>query len=512
MTNLTDLLPAGAGGKQVSFTASGAIAQGKPVILNTAGTVTQVTETSTSESKGSVATFDSNTAEAYQGFYGGYDTNVDVHFFGYRDTSDYYPKFKCLTISGSTLTVASTTTLVSNDNTGRDVIVTFHPNTNLVVALTKTGTTNYAQAITIASSGSSITQGSAVNMSLGHEGAFTNAVYDEDSGYIVASYQYNSRPYLVAYKPSGSGSSATVTVGSSSQVYTDTVQNIDLYYDKSQNKIVVGYSDNNVSDNYFLHPVSVNSSTGALTVGTRQNVTSEATQFGGMTYDENANRGIWAGYFAGSTADKITMYAIKLNDDDSFTTGTPIDEASFNDSFNSTGATSTKGGNRAYPVIYHPVLKKSIFLYRTQTNSYLGAWAVTCTDTTLTVGTKSDLATTAYGRASLGFSYDPDTNYIVIPSRRTTGGTEMLMQAYRPAYSETNLTATNFIGIADAAISDTASGNITIKGGIASNGLSSLTPGSTYYVQSDGTLSTTSSSVTAGKALSATSINLDYSS
>jgi len=39
-----------------------------------------------------------------------------------------------------------------------------------------------------------------------------------------------------------------------------------------------------------------------------------------------------------------------------------------------------------------------------------------------------------------------------------------------------------------------------------------LTPNTTYYVQSDGTLSTTSSSVTAGKALSATSINLDYSS
>ena len=39
-----------------------------------------------------------------------------------------------------------------------------------------------------------------------------------------------------------------------------------------------------------------------------------------------------------------------------------------------------------------------------------------------------------------------------------------------------------------------------------------LVPNSTYYVQSDGSLSTTSSSVTAGKALSATSINLDYSS
>ena len=69
---------------------------------------------------------------------------------------------------------------------------------------------------------------------------------------------------------------------------------------------------------------------------------------------------------------------------------------------------------------------------------------------------------------------------------------------------------TDFIGIADAAISDTASGNVTIKGGISTN-VSGLTPNSIYYVQANGSLSTTSSSVTAGKALSATSINLDYS-
>ena len=38
-----------------------------------------------------------------------------------------------------------------------------------------------------------------------------------------------------------------------------------------------------------------------------------------------------------------------------------------------------------------------------------------------------------------------------------------------------------------------------------------MTPNTTYYVQNDGTLSTTSSTVTAGKAMSTTSINLDYS-
>ena len=68
---------------------------------------------------------------------------------------------------------------------------------------------------------------------------------------------------------------------------------------------------------------------------------------------------------------------------------------------------------------------------------------------------------------------------------------------------------TDFIGISDAAISDTASGSVTIKGGISTN-VTGLTPNATYYVQSDGSLSTTASDVLAGKALSSTSINLDY--
>jgi len=53
MTNLSDLFPAGAG-KQVSFVADGAVgAAGKPVILNGAGTVTPVGESTGSESLGS---------------------------------------------------------------------------------------------------------------------------------------------------------------------------------------------------------------------------------------------------------------------------------------------------------------------------------------------------------------------------------------------------------------------------------------------------------------------------
>jgi hypothetical protein len=75
--------------------------------------------------------------------------------------------------------------------------------------------------------------------------------------------------------------------------------------------------------------------------------------------------------------------------------------------------------------------------------------------------------------------------------------------------SNTNLTATNFIGIPDAAYADTTTATVTLPSGLSTN-QTGLTVGATYYVQTDGTLDTTadSPSVIAGKALSATSILL----
>ncbi len=91
----------------------------------------------------------------------------------------------------------------------------------------------------------------------------------------------------------------------------------------------------------------------------------------------------------------------------------------------------------------------------------------------------------------------------------STAGSLVDNYGYGIIYSSVGSNASDFIGITDAAISDTASGSVTIKGGISTN-VSSLTPNANYYVQSDGTLSTTASDVLAGKALSSTSINLDY--
>lgn len=66
---------------------------------------------------------------------------------------------------------------------------------------------------------------------------------------------------------------------------------------------------------------------------------------------------------------------------------------------------------------------------------------------------------------------------------------------------------TDFIGITDQAIADTATGAVIVQGGV-SDKVSGLTTGSDYYLQADGSLSTTVSSVPAGRALSSTSILL----
>jgi hypothetical protein len=71
----------------------------------------------------------------------------------------------------------------------------------------------------------------------------------------------------------------------------------------------------------------------------------------------------------------------------------------------------------------------------------------------------------------------------------------------------TNLSSENYIGIAEYAAADTETATILIKGGVSPD-QSSLTPGQTYFVQTDGTISTTAGdpSVTAGTAVTSTKL------
>ena len=101
--------------------------------------------------------------------------------------------------------------------------------------------------------------------------------------------------------------------------------------------------------------------------------------------------------------------------------------------------------------------------------------------------------------------------YIAVYGSQTSGSF-VINDGYAQTYTMpvANLTATNFVGIADSAISASAAGSIIVQGGTIS-GLSSLTTGSNYYVQTDGTFNTSAGdpSVKAGLAISTTSLLLN---
>ena len=74
-------------------------------------------------------------------------------------------------------------------------------------------------------------------------------------------------------------------------------------------------------------------------------------------------------------------------------------------------------------------------------------------------------------------------------------------------YQSVGTNIAGFIGITGQAISDTATGNVDMLGGINSQ-QTSLVIGSKYYVQDNGTLGTTVTSTFAGQAVSATTLNI----
>jgi len=100
---------------------------------------------------------------------------------------------------------------------------------------------------------------------------------------------------------------------------------------------------------------------------------------------------------------------------------------------------------------------------------------------------------------------DSNSNAAVIAYKDSGNSNYGTAVAFRAATS--NLTSENYIGIAEYAAADTETATVFIKGGVSPD-QSSLTPGQTYFVQTDGTIATSAGtpSVTAGTAVTSTKL------
>jgi hypothetical protein len=472
MSNLTDLLPAGAGGKQVDFVASGTIGSGVTVGLNSDGTVSAVG--AYSQSVGTSVTFDSGTV--FVPFYSAYDPNSNKVFISYSkriSSTNTRAVIVVGIISGTSITFGTPINYATSgsnsaggvvyDTANDKVVVTYYTPTSAVGMQARVGTV----------SGTSISFGTPVVYQAG-SGTQAGACYDPVNNKIIVANATTGNAFV------GTVSGTSISFGSAGSFSSNIASFVELVYIGNSKVVVTFYG--------ILG--------GTAVVGT---VSGTSISFGTPATFQGAAARTWVPVSAYDPVNNKIVIAWK--DDDSADRGRAIVGTISGTSISfGSYVTFNNADTDSIAIVYDSANGKMIIGYENNGNSGYGTVITgTVSGTTITFG--SPLVIVSVNLYLASGVYDSNNKQVVFGYDTATDNAII----YRPAGSNN----TSFIGISDAAISSAASGSVTIKGGISTN-VTGLTPNQNYYVQTNGTLSTTASSVLAGKALSSTSINLDY--
>ena len=473
-----------ASGGVESLVADGAITAGKPVILTSAGKAKQVVETATAFAVGTsqeIATASSN--DDYQVVY---DTYRNKALAIYRNgASPYNVLYKVGTIDTSANSITWGTAGNVNTTGAHNVRAVYDEVQQATVVFYNDNNTSpqtgKCLAITLDASGNA-TVGSTATFSSNPVDS-VSATYAQDVGAIVAydvsSGNFESRVVTV--------SGTTVTLGTAHTVTTNEISKSSVAYDTTNNKVVVVYGDatNSYYSTYAVGSISGTTVTYETPVVFISNATPRLFNNYALVFDKEKSKFIYNGY----TSDTGTVYTGSLSD----TTVT----------WGSAQQYST--ASHSQTLNYNPTTKSTLLSYRnTSTNRPVARSILLDVNGTATFGTETDLSTinatgnivqsNAAGAKNIAsFVDNSNTNF---------DGSVVTM----PTAPTTNLTSTNFLGIAAQTISDTATGKITIPGGVNAN-QSSLTIGAAYFTSGAGAVGTSGIQFI-GRAISATQLQV----
>ena len=482
MSNLTDLLPAGAGGKQVSFVASGTIGNGAAVILNSNGTVS--TPLNQSESVSSPSTIQQGLNSAVL-----YDASQDCFIAFYQDLLGSSPlTYRVGTLSGTTInwTSATATSILPNN---ADIAIAGNNNGSFLVICEDSNQSSRQYGIAGTVSGTTITLGSTVEFTTSTYGVKGIAYDANASKYLLVYINNQNSLYLTGIVATVSGTSVSfgtaVTIDSNTYIYAAKAA-----YDSANQKVVVIASRSNQVNGYVATISGTSFSTGSVaTVSSSRPPVDGDTQVCNATYDANAGSVVFV-YPDNENNIRGTAIVGQVSGTSLTWGSTQVIDASDHFSY--------------LAISYDSTAKKVVVSGDYGDVGHTGRYSVgTITGTSSSWASLVQFESGEPKHFASAFSTSDNKTAILYTDEQNSDNVTYVVQA------NAIQNYTDFIGITDAAISDTASGSVTIKGGISTN-VTGLTPNQTYYVQTNGTLSTSTSSVLAGKALSSTSINLDY--
>ena len=473
------LSPTAAGVGTTTVVATGSIASGATVIMNSDGTVTSAGNVSNNDSISYGAASTIVTSANVYPISCVYDTTAQKVVAVYATASATYAIVG--TVSGTTISWGTPVSIVAAR--ARFLNGCFHTaNGTSVFSIVHDASGTYqSYAFTISVSGTVPTIGTLYSYYAIGQVNTQYIAYDTNANKCLIVFGAVATAYANAVVATVSGT--TITFGTTNVWDSNADQQYCIVYDSTAQKSIVFYNQGSTSTRAAVATISgTNVTFGTVTIVQP----SEYCSFPGGAYDPVNNKsaifwgsGSGKGYAAVATISGTTV---------SF--GTPV-----------VFTTVSRNPQYVFAAFNPSISKIDVGFSNASSSTDTYSFVATISGITITFGS---IVTVSSGSTIFSncLTYDSNNQKAIFVASGTNG------YGYVGSVgSATNLTTTNFFGISTTAVSTGQSATINTIGAINSK-QTSLTAGTGYYVQNDGTLGTTaaSPSVFAGLATSATSI------
>ena len=464
-----------------TLTASGAISNGDPVVINSNGTVSSVAKTGTAGdgSAGSLAYFFNERTTDPGIVYDPVNKKIVIAFA--NDEAAEVGRAVVGTVSGTSISFGDDVSLSTSATSSYDAVYD-SANQKVVIVYQDADNSYRGTAIVGTVSGDSITFGSSVAFN-GGTTYDIRATYDSTNERVVIIYRDSAVSPNRGTAIVGTVSGNSITFGSEVTYNNALTSSMSVGFDSTNGKVVVAYRDGGDSNK------------GYAIVGT---VSDTSISFGSEVKFEDASIS-QSDVIYDSTNGKIVII---YNDGGNSGYATAIVGTVSGTSISFGTAVVYNSASVSYPRgVFASDSGKVVISY--EESSALKAIVGSVSGTSISFNTEFTIDSNG---TRLALGYDSDNGKAVVAAR--IGNNSGRAAVITPDGRTTNLTSENYIGIAAAAISDGASGSINIAGGINAS-QSSLTAGKKIFVNSAGGVSENNSfspSVVAGTSISSTKI------
>ena len=498
-------------GLRLPFTASGAITAGSPVARNSDGTMQDIATTTSTTTKngnfGSPSNFQFENGAAFNADNG--DIVVGIND---PDNSSYWTGIVVQTAANGDITVGSRYVFTSDDQHGYGDLICRHKSsgsgngtdfdgyfevhkdysnwltyghftvsgTVITVGGSRQNINNYSNTITVGWTASN-PHNNTMNVAFIHNGNQSqvkfSSVNPSGTGFT------NQDDFVVT---NGAG-----TTGYVQMCYAPTSYNCHIFYSDSSNYTVETYAKENGSQ-YM---------SGGYT--TSAWYTSVVSSPNCSYWDSNIERVV---LFYGTNGNAIRGIQ--------FTSTTAAGSTSSNDTELITGISGAYYDSKQSKCSFDSTNNKGYYCYNdaggssgnvklAEINSDTGSLSVSSTSTLIATGTYTGI------NSYINYFYN-SFRQMHSPFFRTWNSSYVYVTRLFSVSSSTSSNIANYLGIAQNTVADGETVYINVEGSVSEQ--SGLTPLSKYYVQDNGSLSTTSSDYYAGKALSATQLLMNQDS